>query len=241
MPGEPRRHDPCGGGANWEGGPRYALFSASHCGPWRPPEGQSQQKPIWVGGCPRDDSCQGAAGEICPRPPRNWGPSTCSLLGALSGSLLPLGISVHMPWVSFLGPECPVRPWHPLSGGGPETRLATGARSDSPSPSVAQRWGLPAASACRGGQVQRAGFYLGWAGLGPSGAGGRRFWEPVNQDPDWSDCLAGPCGTLGRDKGSGPFPWRGKSRPAVNRGWPSSLWSEPPQSHPPGRFRAAGR
>lgn len=170
-----------------------------------------------------------------------WGPSTCSLLGALSGSLLPLGLSVHMPWVSFLGPECPVRPRHPLSGGGPETRLATGARSDSPSPSVAQRWGLPAASACRGGQVQRAGFYLGWAGLGPSGAGGRRFWEPVNQDPDWSDCLAGPCGTLGRDKGSGPFPWRGKSRPAVNRGWPSSLWSEPPQSHPPGRFRAAGR
>ena len=69
-----------------------------------------------------------------------WGPSTCSLLGALSGNLLPLGLSVHMPWVSFLGPECPVRPRHPLSGGGPETRLATGARSDSPSPSVAQRW-----------------------------------------------------------------------------------------------------
>ena len=174
------------------------------------------------------------------------GPPTCGLVGALSGSLLPLGLSVHRPWVSVLGPERPVRPRHLLSGGGPETRLATGARSDSPSPRVTQRWGLPATSACRGGQVQRAGFYLS-AGLG---------WGPVVLEEEDSgslltriqtghllsqDCLAGPCGTLGRDKGPGPSLWGGKSRPAVNRGWPSSLWSECLQSHPPGRFRAAGK
>lgn len=125
-----------------------------------------------------------------------WGPSTCSLLGALSGSLLPLGLSIHMPWVSFLGPECPVRPRHPLSGGRPETRLATGARSDSLSPRVAQRWGLPTASASRGGQVQRAGFYL-LAGLS---------WSPVVLEEEDSRSLSTRIQT-------GQTAWKGRVGP----------------------------
>ena len=169
------------------------------------------------------------------------GPPTCGLVGALSGSLLPLGLSVHRPWVSVLGPERPVRPRHLLSGGGPETRLATGARSDSPSPRVTSSHFCPQR---RPGPKSRL-LPLGWAGLGPSGAGGRRFWEPLDQDPDWSPALTRLPGRAvwdpGQNKGPGPSLWGGKSRPAVNRGWPSSLWSERLQSHPPGRFRAAGK